>query len=103
AAIGRGRELGGKAVLADVALAELAHHFEVLLVDVGERDLDVAELGHREQIAHQGAGEADASGADEGNLAGGHGGYLSTKATRPSLQLKYDKYAHMGKNVLVGR
>jgi hypothetical protein len=67
-AVGGGGDGRGDAVVLEVALAELAHHLQVALVDVGEGDLHAAQLGHRHEVTEQRAGEADGTGSDEGDL-----------------------------------
>jgi len=57
-----------EAVLVDVPLAQLADHFEVVGIDVGESHFEVVKLGNGQKVTQQGSGEADAAGSDESNF-----------------------------------
>ena len=48
----------------DIAPTQLVHHIEIALVDVGERELDVSELGDAEDVAYDTPGESDAASSD---------------------------------------
>jgi len=70
----RGRlYLDGQTVAVDVTLADLRYHIEVLLVDVDEGDLDVAEFRYGQDVREKAAGIGYAPRADEGDLEFGHG------------------------------
>ena len=46
----------------------IADHVEVVLADVGQRDLDAGEFRHAQDVGDELLGEADAAGADDGDL-----------------------------------
>ena len=47
-------------------------HVEIVLADVGQRELDVGELRHAQNVGEELPGEADAAGADDGDLEAAH-------------------------------
>ena len=82
APVGGGGDLGVQAVDLDRAPQDLRDHVEVVRIDIGQRDLDVVELGHLPDVGAQFACEANASGADDGDLEVGHGCASSCRALR---------------------
>ena len=72
AAVGGGGDLRRQAVHLDDAADDLGDHVEVVGVDVGQRDLDAGEFRHLEDVGDELLGEADAAGADDGDLERGH-------------------------------
>jgi len=61
-------DAGRQPIGLDDPVEDLLHHREVVLADVGQRELRLAELRHADDVGHQLLGEADAAGADDGDL-----------------------------------
>ena len=70
APVGGRRHGGRQLVVANVLLAELGDKVQVPLGDVGEGEVGVLELWHRQDVAEELPGETDAARADERDLHG---------------------------------
>ena len=76
AAVGRGSHLRRKLVRIDDLQQDRLDHLEVVLADVGQRDLDVAQFRHAQNIGEQLLGETDTARADDGDLEAAHSNLL---------------------------
>ena len=68
ASVGRRLDFDTQTVLVNVPLAQPCDHVQVLLVDVGESDLNVGKLRNRQDVCQQCPGKAQAARADEGDF-----------------------------------
>ena len=68
AAIGGRGDGGGQPVGLDHAVEHLPDHRKAVLADVGQCELGVAQLRDRHDVGEQASGEADAPGANDGDL-----------------------------------
>ena len=68
ATINRGGDPRRQFVHLNDPVDDLAHHVEIVLVDVGERDLDILQFRHAQDVHAELLSEADAAGADDRNL-----------------------------------
>ena len=66
--ISRGGDPRRQFVHLDETVDDLAHHVEIVLVDVGERDLDVLQFRHAQDVHAELLSEANAAGANDRNL-----------------------------------
>jgi hypothetical protein len=73
AAVGRRRHPRGQFVRLDDPVEDRLDHGEVVLAQIRQRELDVPELRHGKNVGEELLGEADAAGADDGDLEAGHG------------------------------
>lgn len=68
AALGGRRHPRRKLVHFDDALDDLPHHVEIMLIDIRERDLDVLQFRHAQDVDAEFLSEFDAPGANDGYL-----------------------------------
>ena len=68
--------LVGQLVRLDDPQQDRLDHLEIVLADVGQRELDVAKLRHAQNVGEQLLGEADAAGANDCDLEAAHSNLL---------------------------
>ena len=68
APLGRGGDFRRQPVGGNDTVEDPPHHDEVVLADIGKRELDVAKFGHRHDVGDESFGKSDAARADDRDL-----------------------------------